>query len=89
MNAADLANKPAFPLPLGTCNVPEVSSGGMTLREHYAGQCFAAMLASNETTNNCEIAGQMMGQTTSEIAARVAVAFADALIAELAKPVTL
>lgn len=76
MNAADLANMPAFPLPLGTCNMPEASSGGMTLRQHYAGLALQGYAATD-----------IKGLPDPDRVASLAVAAADCLIAELAKPV--
>ena len=68
MNAADLANRPAFPASVFR---------GMTLRQHYAGLALRGLVASPDTK-----------LASLQQLVMSAVDCADALIAELARPVT-
>jgi hypothetical protein len=74
------ATEAAFPFPsFNGPNAVEWGSPGMTLREYYAGLAMQGLLASETLDYHA---------SSSESLARHAVSKADALLAELAKPVT-
>lgn len=75
MSAPINTGGPAFPLPLGSQDLPEPAYGGMSLRDWFAGQALAGMMAS-----------EVDGSTYNEDpAAERAYRFADAMLAEREK----
>lgn len=91
MKPSDLANMPAFP---GEKDVrfgqPNDCNPGQSLRQHYAGLALQGVMT-GATHGECAAAlgsaARATGVTTNELIAIMCREAADALIAELAKPV--
>ena len=88
MSTADIGG-PAFPLPLGTANCSEPEqSGGMSLRDYFAGKALNGICASFSDYDAREMMIQNAIAAERDAKEQVAFAayeYADAMIAERAK----
>jgi hypothetical protein len=83
----------AFPLPLAVgpsgdlYEAQRYTSGGMTLRDYFAAQALTAIIHVQETSGSVAKMGDVMsGVRAGGHEARTAYAYADAMLAERAKP---
>ncbi len=81
IEATDL-NRRAFPVPHDQYNP---ITPGMTLREWYAGLALQGMLANNDMIKAVARVAERREMVVAETLVKTALAYADALLAELAK----
>lgn len=92
MTAKQLGESPAFPVPPDTIGpsgeICHVSAWGLTKREEFAKAALQGLLKSDSFREACGTGykdGFNYQQSPYESVARTAIAYADALLAELAK----
>ena len=77
-----LANQEAFPVPAG---VNHDRREGMTLRQHYAGLAMQAVVSNERIARVASPIAKGENLSVEDMFAKMAVAYADALITELEK----